>query len=274
MMLTQKSKSFSLSIKRNWMIAQDIALLSAKSKIFQSGPLFYIMVWSSFPIFSLLSVALIYRNDEALRDYAVVAGSASAFIFLMLYGAGQVLDEERRRGTLGALFLAPAPRFSWLGGFQLMTFAEMLFSAMMSLIIGVLIFGVELAVNIPALLVSLVLFCSALWGFSMVIGSIGVAIRDANQLSNLLFNIIVILAGTMIPIDRLPDWLQIPARCLPFGYGMEAFVGSLANGSSIRELQSSLLPLAGFAIVLPIAGIAVFRILERRSRAHGALEFI
>ncbi|MEJ7839403.1 MAG: ABC transporter permease [Thermomicrobiales bacterium] len=273
-MHSQAPSSPRMTIKRNWMIALDIALLSGKSKVFRSGPLFYIMVWSSFPIFSLLSVALIYRNDERLRDYAVVAGSASAFIFLMIYGAGQMLDEERQRGTLGALFLAPAHRFTWLGGFQLMTLAEMLFSATISLTIGSLIFGVDLSVNISALVVSLMLFCSALWGLSMIIGSIGVAIRDANQLSNLLFNVIVILAGTMIPIDRLPDWLQIPARCLPFGYGMEAIVGSLANGSSIGDLQSSLWPLAGFAIVLPILGTAVFRVLEQRSRAHGALEFI
>jgi ABC-2 type transport system permease protein len=262
------------TLKRLWMVALSTAIASGKAKISQSGPIFYLMVWSSFPIFALLSVALIYKNDTELRDYAIVAGSATSFIFLMLYGASSVLDNERQRGTLGSLFLAPTPRYSWLGGFQLFNLAEMLFSGVLSLTISMQIFGVDLSINIPALLLTLFLFFCALWGISMVIGSIGVAIRDANQLTNLLFPIILILAGTMYPVDRMPEWLRIPARCLPFSYGMEGLVGSLANGSSIADLQSSLIPLAGFAVVLPFVGIAVFSYLERVSRRNGTLEFM
>jgi ABC-2 type transport system permease protein len=262
------------SFRRLWMVIYATAVACGKNKISQSGPLFYILVWLSFPVFGLLTAALIYKNDVELRDYAIVAGSAVSFIFLMLYGASSVLDNERQRGTLGSLFLAPTPRFAWLGGFQLFNLVEVLVSASASLTIGAVIFGIDLSINPWSLLVTLALFFSALWGLSMVIGSIGVLIRDANQLVNLLFNIVLLFAGTMFPMDRAPEWVQVPARCMPFSYGMESLVGSITGGKSIADMQSSLLPLAGFAIVLPVIGYAVFSRLEKISRTNGALEFM
>jgi ABC-2 type transport system permease protein len=262
------------SLRRIWQVVLSTAVASGKVKIGQSGVFFYALVWLSFPIFGSITAALIYKNNIELRNYAIVAGSAVSFIFLMLYGSSSVLDNERQRGTLGSLFLAPTPRYAWLGGYQLFNLVEVLVSASASLAIGVVLFGVDLSINPWSLLVTLTLFFSALWGLSMVIGSIGVVIRDANQLTNLIFNIVLIFAGTMFPIDRMPDWVQIPARCLPFSYGMESLVGSITEGASIADLRSSLLPLAGFAIVLPLIGYAVFSRLERLSRTNGTLEFI
>jgi ABC-2 type transport system permease protein len=123
-------------------------------------------------------------------------------------------------------------------------------------------------------LVVMVLFVAAMWGFSMAVGAIGVAIRNGNQLSNLLFSPILLVAGTMYPVDRMPDWLRIAARCLPFSYGMESLVASLTTNASVVDLADSLVPLAGFAIVLPLIGIAAFTRLERMSKNTGSLELM
>jgi ABC-2 type transport system permease protein len=245
-----------------------------KRRIFQSGLLFYLMVWWSVPIFWLCSIALIYKEDTALRDYAIIGGSSVSFIFLMLYGAGSALDVERLRGTLGTLMLAPAPRYAWLGGFQVFSLIEVLLSSAATLAIATAIFGIDFDLHVGSLLLTLVLFLLALWGMSMMVGSLGVALRDANQLTNLLFSFVPILAGTMIPIDRLPEWLQVPARCLPFGYGMEGLYRSLVEGASPADLAGTLWPLAGFAVVLPVLGVIVFEILVRSARGTGTLDFI
>ena len=55
-------------------------------------------------------MALIYRDDPALRDYAVIAGAGMALLFGMQFNASEILDRERQTGTLGNLFVAPAPR--------------------------------------------------------------------------------------------------------------------------------------------------------------------
>jgi ABC-2 type transport system permease protein len=243
-----------------------------KQRVMSTGTVAYALVWVSFPLFNLLINALIYRDDPALRNYAVIGGVIAAFLFGMLFNAGQILDEERYRGTLGNLFLAPCPRYAWLGGMQVVALVEAVVVGAISLLAGWVAFDLTFDIDLPALLLSIILFLPCLWAFSMVHGAIGVALRGANSLSNLISPFVVLLAGVMFPIALTPDWLRIPARLLPFGYGIDAIYGSSMRGEGIADLWRSLLPLAGFAVVLPLLGIAAFDWLERLSRQRGELE--
>jgi ABC-2 type transport system permease protein len=255
-------------------VVTGAARASAATRLRQSGVVFYLLVWVSFPLFNLLMVALIYRNDPSLRNYAIIGGAGMAFLFSMQFNAAEILDGQRFRGTLGNLFLAPSPRYAWLGGFQLVAVCEALFTASVSVAVGKAIFGLPLDVDPLGLVVSVVLLIAALWGFSMILGAIGVGLRNANQLSNLVFPLIQIVAGTMYPIAALPTWVRIPAHCLPFGYGLAAIDGALTRGQDVSALASDLLPLLGFAVTLPILGIIAFRAIERRSRVQGSLELV
>ncbi len=246
----------------------------AKTRLQTSGLPFYLMVWLSYPVFSLLLVALIYRADPALRDYAIIGGAGMALLFGMQYNAGEILDGERQRGTLGNLFLSPAPRYSWLAGFQLFAVTESLVTATLGVGIGKAVFGLPLDIAPLTLVVTLVLFVAAMWGFAMIVGSLGVAIRDANQLSNLLFPLMQLVAGTLYPISLMPGWIQVPARCLPFGYGIQALADAVTSGATLSDVSSDLLPLAGFAVLLPALGVLAFRAVERRTRRAGALELV
>jgi ABC-2 type transport system permease protein len=248
------------------------AYAAGRTKIQTSGPMAYVLVWMTLPIFTLLIVGLIYQRDRELRDYAIVGGACLALLFGMLFSASEILDDERQRGTLGNLFLAPCTRYAWLGGFQLFAIVESLATAGLTFAIGGLAFGVAVDVNALTLLVTLVLFICCMWGVAMMAGALGVAIRNANQLSNLLFAPIVMVGGTMYPIALMPDWLRIPARFLPFGYGIQALVDATTKGASVVELWRDLAPLAAFAVLLPLLGIAAFGQVERLTRRRGSLD--
>ncbi len=251
-----------------------MAQSAARQRIRTSGIFFYALVWMAAPLFGALTVVFIYRASPDLRDYAIVAGAGLSLLFGMQYNAGEVLDEERRRGSLGNLFASPGPRYVWLAGFQLFAVGESLVAAALTVGVCAAAFGLSVSMNVLSVLVVIVLLLSCMWGFSMLVGSIGLALRDANQLSNLLFPVTTLLAGTMYPIALMPDWIQVPARCLPFGYAMQALVHAVVNDASPQELQGELLPLTAFAVVLPVLGIAAFHAVERYVRQLGALELI
>jgi ABC-type uncharacterized transport system permease subunit len=82
----------------------------------------------------------------------------------------------------------------------------------------------------------------------------------------------IILSGTMFPVDRMPDWVRIPARMLPFSYGIEAMSAALTINASVVDIASSLLPLLGFALVLPVLGVFAFSRMEHSVRQSGNLE--
>jgi ABC-2 type transport system permease protein len=266
------ARAYPVSAQLRLMVAAAAAV--GRTKIQTSGLFFYILVWMTFPVFNLFLVALIYRHNESLRDYAIVGGAGMALLFGMQFNAGEILDNERQRGTLGNLFLAPVPRYAWLAGFQLFAFAEAVSAAAITVAGGALAFGVHLAINPLAFVLTLLLFVACMWGFSMIVGSIGVAVRDANQLSNLVFTPVSLLAGTMLPVALMPLWLRIPARGLPFGYGIQALVGASTKNASVAALWRDLLPLAGFAVLLPVIGIIAFDRVERLARRRGVLDLV
>jgi ABC-2 type transport system permease protein len=248
------------------------AVTIAKTRIQGMGVLGYAFTWLTFPLMQTLLLAFIYRDDRELLEYAVVAGAGVAILFALIFNGGEILDSERQRGTLGNLFLAPLPRYVWLGGFQLWAMVEAVVNGTIAVAAGAWLFDVPLAINAPSVVVTMMLLGVSLWGMSLVLGSLGILARNANFLSNLIFPFLTLFAGTMYPIDRMPDWIRIPARCLPFGYGIDALVAALTRNATLVELRGSLLPLLGFAVVLPVLGIAMFRMMERAVRAIGSLE--
>ena len=252
----------------------SVARSTAMQRIRRNGIFFYALVWTGPAVFGTLLVIFIYRDNPALRDYAIIGGIGVALLFGMQYNAGQILDEQRLEGTLGNLFASPGPRYAWLAGFQLYAVAESLVAAALTVAIGASIFGLTVDVDPMTLVVVLALLLLSMWGFSMLVGAVGLALRDANQLSNLLSPITTLFAGTMYPVDLMPDWVRIPAHFLPFSYGMDALVRAVTLHASLADVIDDLLPLLGFAIVLPLIGMAAFRGVERRVRVEGALDLV
>lgn len=255
-------------------VANLTAVNLLKVKIQSLTVPFYLLTFCGLPIFSLILTALIYRENDRLRDYAVIAGAGTSFLFIMLFSGGENLEGERQRGTLASLFTAPSSRLSWLLGFQLSAAYEALFVAIVTVSMGVAIFGTPVSINPFSLLVTILLMIVCLWGLGMVLSAIGTAIRAANQLSNMLFSILLPLSGSLFPIAEAPDWLRIPARCLPFGYAIDALVGAITKDASVVALKGDLLPLLGFAIGLPIVGAISFRLLDRYARQQGHLDML
>jgi ABC-2 type transport system permease protein len=237
------------------------------------GLLGYFATWVALPLFQIGIVALIYGdNRRDLLNYAVVALAANSSIFSTIYFVGEILDRERVKGTLIGLFLAPCPRLSWLTGFALVGVFEAALSAAVALIFGYVALGVRFDPSWSALALTLALFLMSLWGIGIIFSAIGLYLKKTNSFSNLVSPFLTLLGGVYYPVALLPDPLRWVARGLPLGYGMQALADAALGRASIAELAPQLLPLAGFAVALPLAGILAFGWIERAVRLRGELD--
>lgn len=232
----------------------------------------YLLIWFIRPMFEIAIAGLIYPSRPELLGYAVVGISANMLLFNAIYYSGEILDGERVAGTLPGLFLAPTSRFAWLTGFQLVGLIETVPIVAASLLFGHLAYDVPFDPNVYTILITLGLFLPALWGLSMILGAIGLLIKKANQLSNLVYPFFLLLGGVMYPVALLPDWLRLPAQALPMGYAFDALARGLLEGAGPAQVLSRLIPLAGFAIILPPIGILAMRWIERLVRHRGELD--
>ena len=224
------------------------------------------------PVTQIAIFSIIYGSSSDLFAYLVVAQAAGAFIMTAIYYNGEILDREREKGTLVALFLAPSTRAAWLSGFILAGLIQTISMMIVSLLFGWLVFGVTFDPNLPALVVASVLFVSALWGTGLIFAGIGLVLKRANAFSNLIWPFIVLLGGVYFPVAELPDGMRQIARVLPFGYGIQAIADTTLHNASLSDIQSDLIPLTAFAIAMPVAGILTFAWLERLVRVRGELD--
>ncbi len=230
-------------------------------------------IWAIRPLFDLSIAALIYAGGRRdLIPYIVVAMTANTLVWNTIFWVGEILDRERMRGTLLCLFLAPCSRLSWLIGYAGSGIVETAAGAFAISVGGILLFGVRFDPNYPTLVVTLILFIASLFGIGLIMSGLGLITKHANALSNLVFPVLTLLGGVYYPVSQLPWPLNDLARALPLGYGFQALSDAALHHASIVDVSGSLVPLLGFALLLPIAGAIAFRLLERSARRQGELE--
>ncbi len=229
-------------------------------------------VWIIIPLMQITAFSIIYGSDSPLFGYLVVAQAANVFVMNTVFWVGEILDRERVKGTLVSLFLAPCSRFAWLSGFILAGAVETVFVSAVAIAFARLAFGVTFNPNVPALAVTAMLFLAALWGLGLIFSGLGLLIKKANPLANLIWNFAALLGGAYFPVSEMPDFLRYPARALPLGYGFEALADAALRNASLSDLAPNLLPLTAFAIALPMLGMFTFSWLERLVRVRGELD--
>jgi ABC-2 type transport system permease protein len=253
-----------ISIELRAIKAAWIAML--KERLEQFGRQGMLVIWAIRPIFDLAIAALVYAGGaKDLVPYIVVSMTANSLVWNSIFWVGEILDRERQKGTLLSLFLAPCSRLSWLIGFAASGIVETSIAALTVGISGVLLFDVSFDPNYLTLAVVLPLFVASLIG-------IGLITKHANELSNVVFPILVVLGGAYYPVSRLPEVPRILAHLLPLGYGFQALADAALHHASLADVSHSVIPLLGFAIVLPIVGALLFRALEHAVRRSGELE--
>ncbi|MEZ4572253.1 MAG: ABC transporter permease [Thermomicrobiales bacterium] len=233
----------------------------------------YAMDWILRPIFEISIAAMIYFGAGSEKvSYVVVAMAASMIVFSSIYFVGEILDRERVKGTLPSLFLTPCRRTSWMAGYAFAGILETSGRIAMVLVAGYVLFDVRFDPNVPALLAVLPLFILSLSGLALVLSGIGLLIKRANALSNLVSPLLTLLGGVYFPVSTLPDPLRYLARLMPLGYGMDAITAIVLDHASLADVQESLYPLAGFAIVSPIIGLIAFNYLDTLVRSRGEVD--
>jgi len=167
-----------------------------------------------------------------------------------------VITFERRIGSLERLLLSPVRIPAILAGKLLGGMVFGLGITMIVTLAALSVFGSS-GVNWLIFIVTLILSastCAALGAF------VSVAVREvfeAQTLANFIRFPMMFLGGVFVPVDTMPGWLQVVARCLPLTYVVEAIRAAL-TGSTWTAALANLGMLLVFSIGLFLAAVALF----------------
>lgn len=228
----------------------------------------------------------VYSGDDprALAAFAERSGVTDVvgFVFVgmamwmwlsfLLWGPGTALREEQVRGTLEAVFLAPASRLVVLFGPPLAHVSYTLLSFVAAGAGMRLFFGIELpidavlraalvvAVGIPAMHAIAVLFASAVLRFG-----------EVNAAVHLVRGVLVLAAGVTFPTVMLPEWAQAGSALLPPTYIVSAIRDVLLAGAPLEAVAPDVATVIVLTAVIGVLAVVVYRWNERQARASGML---
>lgn len=243
------------------------------------------VVWLVYGVVNTLAITFIAKQ---LTEEGIVSGdAANDLVLFLLIGTlvwaylSAVLDDislvvtwERWEGTIEHTLMAPVPRTAHLVGTAVFGVLHAMLRTTLIMAIALPFFDVQLgrASWVSAAVVVLVGSFSLI-GLGILAGVLPLVYPErGEQLSFMLQAVVLLVSGVYYSVDTLPGWLAVVSAFSPATYLLQGVRGALIEGDSIADLSGDLFAMAGFAIVLIPASIAVFKAAERWAKRTGRLK--
>jgi ABC-2 type transport system permease protein len=236
-------------------------------------PSIYIPTLLIGPTTQIVFFAYLGRTAHLKSDSWFVVGNAVQSASLAaLFGMGFAIDGERWTQTLSAVLATPANRAALFLGRALPVLVNAAVTASTGFVGGALLLGFRMPwASVPPLALLLVLASFACTGLGMLVGAVGLRLRDVPILANLTMAVLLIFCGVNVPLDKLPHWMHLAAEGLPVTHAVAAS-RQVASGASLASVRTPLLVEVALGCAYLLVGFALLRLFEEQGRRHGTLD--
>jgi ABC-2 type transport system permease protein len=189
-----------------------------------------------------------------------------------IFGVIGTVANERQFGTLPLLLGSPANRLITFLSRAIVNVIDGIVTVIIGLAVAVIVFGLNLQqADLPLLALCVVIISITTAGLGLMFGSIGLVMRDAIILANVVYYVLLIVCGINFPVSRLPGVVQVVSYSLPLTRGVQA-AREAAAGASLGQVAGLLAGEVAVGIAWALAGYALFRYLENYARRGGLQE--
>ncbi len=189
-----------------------------------------------------------------------------------IFGVIATVANERQFGTLPILLASPANRLVTFLSRALVNVIDGIVTVIVGLSVAVVLFGLDLnQANLPLLGLCVIVISFTTAGLGLLFGSIGLIMRDAIIIANVVYYGLLIVCGINFPVSRLPGAIQVISYGLPLTRGVEA-AREAAAGASFGRIGGLLAGELLVGVVYALGGYVLFRLLEAYARRGGLQE--
>jgi ABC-2 type transport system permease protein len=236
---------------------------------------YYIPTMLGAPVFQVLFFAYIGRFAQIRNDEFFVVGNAVQLSAMAgIYGMAMTVGGERWTQTLSQLMATPANRLPLFLGRALPLIANGIITSAFAFAVGWLLLDVSLpAGSIPALVVVVAVSAFSCTALGLVVGSIGLRVRDVFFLANFVVFSLLLFCGVNIPLESLPGWMEAVGRALPLTHGIEA-ARAIADGATLSSVDHLVWTELGIGAIYAAVAFGVFKLFELEGRRRASFETI
>ncbi|MFF6916928.1 ABC transporter permease [Streptomyces sp. NPDC012466] len=205
------------------------AVLKAEARLFrrEPGSLFWVLLFPSLLLGILGSVPSFREAQDGLGGLRTVDVYVPVSVLIALIMAGvqampPTLTGYRENGVLRRLSATPVRPASLLAAQMLVNGLAALASALLTLTVGRLAFGVRLPGQPVGYLLALLLAVLAALSLGAVVSARARTTKIATAIGTAVFFPMMFCAGVWVPVQAMPDVLARVVRSTPFGAAARA----------------------------------------------------
>lgn len=160
------------------------------------------------------------------------------------------ITKEREDGTIEQLIATPLTQMELMVGKLVPYVVVAMVQVTVSLLVGVVWFGTEVAGSLVLFYALAALFLFVTLGMGLLISTISRTQREAQQLTALIMLPTFMLCGFSFPIDPMPAFIQVIANILPLTHFLIIIRGIFLKGVGLDVLWPQAAYLAAFGVVM------------------------
>jgi ABC-2 type transport system permease protein len=219
-------------------------------------------------VFGLLAV---YAGGATTVEYMVI-GNCMVQVCLGGLAAASTVGEERGLGTLPLLLASPVNRLANFLQRGLVHVLDSLLSVVVAFVLAVLVFGIDFgAADWAAVTAAILVATVSTICLGLTLGALALAYADFFLVLNLLWLVMLLVAGVNVPVAALPGWVQGLSQALPFTRSLQAAREAIA-GATLGDVAGLLLAEIALGAVYLAVGYGVVVALERVAIRRGTYE--
>jgi ABC-2 type transport system permease protein len=235
----------------------------------------FINVSVFFFLSKLLGAAQIPQLSQYGGNYFAFVLIGIAFNYYLnvaLYSITQSIREGQMTGTLEALLVTQTEIPTIIISSSIYSFLFATIRVIIFLIIGVLIYGLDLTrANYLGALIILLISIISFSSFGILSASFVMVLKRGDPVAGIFNGISWLLGGVYYPIAILPVWLRAFSYFIPVTYSLEGMRLALLKGASCYQLLPNILSLLAFTAVLMPISIYAFQFAIRLAKRDGSL---
>lgn len=261
------------------------AELTKGIKLYLAYPIWFVS-WFILPFLAVLTYvfqgkaliggleSLPFQNLTGTSNYiswifiGVIANTAT---FASLYAITFALRDEMYFGTLELILVTPARRGAILLGMTLSGVISSLFVAFAQTLVFTVFFGLKLTfLKIVPLTIISMLLVTALWGIGLGLSGLGLYIKEARNLFELIANFIYLFSPFTYPVE-VNKITKTVSSFIPLTYALVLARGIMLLDKPPLTLWREAIILVLLDILLLFLGYKVFRYFERKTERAGMM---
>lgn len=166
---------------------------------------------------------------------------------------------EKERGTIEQVNVTPIGKWEFILSKLIPYWVVGILMTLLALGASKAIYGIAPAGSVILIFLFVLVYCILASAFGLVISNYSRTVQQASLTMFFFLVIFILLSGLLTPIRSMPEWAQLITRLDPLSYLIDALRAIFIKGSTLADLRTQLLSLAGFACAMAAWAVMSYR---------------